>query len=277
MDVLDLVQGEGRRRGLSPKTMMAYTTCVRSFLAWRKKEPLRITKRDIQDYLDNLIANGVCGNTLNVHLASLKFFFEAVLCRSLFLYVKYSKIPKTLPAVLTQEETLRLFTAITNPTHQLAAKLMYSAGLRVSELVNLKAGDIELERGYGWVRKGKGNKDRMFVLAEGIKEELRSHLMKKNINSDMWVFAGRHDHLHQQSIYRIIKKAARHAGITKNVHPHTLRHSFATHLIENGYDVASVQSLLGHASMDTTMVYLHLAPSKMIAVKSPLDTLKKET
>jgi len=244
MDVIDMIQGEGRRRGLSKRTILAYTACVSSFLAWRKKEPLHITKRDIQAYLDVLIAHGACGNTLNVYLASLKFFFEAVLCRSLFLYVRYSKTPKTLPTVLTQEETFGLLNAITNKTHQLAAKLMYSAGLRVSELVNLQVKDLELENSYGWVRQGKGNKDRMFVLAEGLKEELKSHLARKNIHGGAWIFAGRHSHLHQQSIYRLIKRAAKKARINKNVHPHTLRHSFATHLIENGYDVASVQSLL---------------------------------
>ena len=170
---------------------------------------------------------------------------------------------------LTKEEVLKLIDNIENKKHKLMIRLIYSAGLRVSELVHLKAKDLEIDKNYGWVRKGKGNKDRMFIIAEAVKNDLTG-LTKEKENED-YLFEGRNGHLTPRSIQEIIKKANKKAGIKKRIHPHTLRHSFATHLIEKGYGVSSVQSLLGHSSLDTTMVYVHMTAPKMINVKSPLD------
>ena len=133
------------------------------------------------------------------------------------------------------------------------------------------AGDFEFTKNYGWVRRGKGNKDRLFILTQSLRDELYALVCSAQCD---WIFMGQNkSHISSMTIYRIIKMAARRAGIKKNVHPHTLRHSFATHLIENGYDVASVQSLLGHSSAETTMRYVHMASPKMINVQSPLDSL----
>ena len=127
---------------------------------------------------------------------------------------------------------------------------------------------------YGWVRKGKCKKDRLFIIAEKLKKELIGYISKENISKNSWLFQGqKQHHISVMTVQKIIKKASKKAAINKNVHPHTLRHSFATHLIENGYDVASVQSLLGHNSSETTMVYLHMASPNMINVKSPFDSL----
>ena len=153
-------------------------------------------------------------------------------------------------------------------------KLLYSAGLRVSELVNLRVRDLELENNFGWVRSGKGNKDRMFILAGSLKEELIYHTENNKLDYDSFLFPSYNGHLSVRSVQEIIKKAAKKAGIKKNVHPHTLRHSYATHLIENGYDVATVQLLLGHNSPNTTMVYVHIAKPNMLNIKSPLDNLQ---
>jgi len=277
MDAYDLVRKECLRRGLSHRTITTYVFCLKTFFKKCKKDPPSVTKADIRAYLDDLIEKGAAGNTINVHLSALTFFFEEILCRRLLLYVTYSKTPKTLPTVLTQEETTRLFAVITNKKHQLMVKLMYGAGLRVSELVSMRVHDLDLHRGYGWVRKGKGNKDRMFVIPDSLLGDLKNHITNNTSQAPDYLFLGRKGHhLHQRSVAALVKRAAKKAHIEKNVHPHTLRHSFATHLIENGYDVASVQTLLGHSSIGTTMRYLHMAPSKMINVKSPLDMLKKE-
>ncbi len=152
-------------------------------------------------------------------------------------------------------------------------KLMYGAGLRVSELVNLRVNDLDLNNNFGFVRKGKGNKDRLFIVANSLKEELTNFIKGNELNSDSYLFNSYNGHMSVRSVQEIIKRATKLAKIDKEVHPHTLRHSYATHLIENGYDVASVQSLLGHNSMETTMVYLHIAKPNMINVKSPLDNL----
>src|SRR3989338_1282786 len=133
--------------------------------------------------------------------------------------------------------------------------------------------DLMIEKGYGWVRHGKGNKDRMFVIAESIKEELASHISRECASSDSYIFRGFSGHLTTASVRSIIKNAVKNSKISKHAHPHTLRHSFSTHLIENGSSVAEVQSLLGHSSAETTMVYLHIASPKMIGTKSPIDSL----
>tara|TARA_Y100000310_G_C20060785_1_gene524877 strand:- start:42 stop:530 length:489 start_codon:yes stop_codon:yes gene_type:complete len=152
-------------------------------------------------------------------------------------------------------------------------ELMYSAGLRVSELVNLKVKDFEFENNYAWVRKGKGNKDRRFIVAKNIKNKLKEYIDVNNIDHNFWIFEGRNGHLTIRSVQAIIKKACKSAKIKKKIGPHTLRHSFATHLIENGYDVASVQGLLGHSSLDTTMIYVHIANPRLFNVTSPFDSL----
>jgi site-specific recombinase XerD len=273
MDVIELIKKEGLRRGLSPKTIKTYCLCVKRFFRHCSKEPRRVTKKDVMDYIDVLLENGACGNTLNVYLCSLKFLLEWILCKKVLLKVKYSKVPKEFSSILTKEEVIRLINSITNGKHSLIVKLMYSAGLRVGEVVCLRVKDFQFDKNYGWVRRGKGMKDRLFIVAENLKDEILDFINKEDLSYDSFVFRGRRGHLSEKTAYNIIKSAAGRAKIKKNVHPHILRHSFATPLIENGYDVASVQSLLGHNNAKTTMIYVHMASPRMISVRSPLDDL----
>ena len=274
MHIPELIKKEGLRRGLSPRTIKTYNHCVERFFRKCRKKVNEITKQDVKDFLDKLIEKGAAGNTINVYLNALKFLYREVLNRKLLVNIRYSKVPKALPTVLTKEETRALIGTIENPKHSLMVKLIYSAGLRVSELVHLKAKDLELDKNYGWVRRGKGNKDRLFIIAKNLKNELIGYIYDNNLGQESWLFSGQKQGcISAMTVQKIIKKAVKKAAIKKNVHPHTLRHSFATHLIENNYDVSSVQSLLGHNSPETTMVYIHTASSKMIAVQSPLDSL----
>ncbi|MBI2647548.1 tyrosine-type recombinase/integrase [Candidatus Woesearchaeota archaeon] len=273
MDVSELIRKEGLRRGLSHKTIRTYMYCVRKFFNWCRMEPNEIKKADIKSYLDLMIGKGACGNTINVNLNALRFFYCDILNKRLMVNIRYSKTPKALPIVLTKEEVARLINSISNPKHKLMAKLLYSAGLRVNELVHLKAEDLNIENGYGWVRHGKGNKDRMFVIAESLKEELALFILKECASPNSYIFRGFNGHLTTASVRSVIKNAVKNAKISKHTHPHTLRHSFSTHLIENGSSVAEVQSLLGHSSSETTMAYLHIASPRMIGTKSPIDSL----
>lgn len=233
------------------------------------KEPWQLSKKDVTEYL-NYLAEHHSGSTLNVALNAIRFVIQEIMHKNWKLGLKYSKKAKALPTVLTKEEVLRLISAIENPKHRFMISLMYSAGLRVSELINLKSSDFEFESNIGWVRHGKGNKDRMFMIAERLKDELRELVA----STDSYIFTGnKHTNTSKETVFRIVKRAAKKAGITKNVHPHTLRHTFATHLIQNGYDVSAVQLLLGHSNTQTTMMYVHMASPKMISVKSPLDSL----
>lgn len=274
MYIPELIRKAGLRRGLSHRTIKAYNDCARKFFSVCRKQPNEVKKQDIKDFLDKLIERHRAGNTINVYLNALNFFYREVMNRRLMVNIRYSKTPKTIPIVLSKEEIIRLMEAIKNPKHRLIAKLIYSAGLRVSELVHLKVKDLELDKNLGWVRNGKGNKDRLFIIAKSIRDELVDYMAKENIPYESWLFKGQKQwHLTVKAVQNIIKDAAKKAKIPKNVHTHTLRHSFATHLVENGYDVASIQSLLGHNSSETTMVYIHAASPKMIAVQSPLDSL----
>lgn len=273
MDINELIRKEGLRRGLRPRTIKTYPQCVERFFRKSGKEPLSLYKQDIKDFLDTLINKGALGNTLNVYLNALKFFYEEVLHRRLTLKIRYTKVAKKLPDFLTKEETIRLISSIENLKHSLMIRLLYSSGLRISELLNLKVRDLNLTNNYGWVRNGKGGKDRPFVIAHSIKEELQQYINDKP--AEEWQFIGwNNSPYNPSSIREILKKAVKKAKLSKKVHPHMLRHSFATHLIQNGYSPLEVQPLLGHNNVNTTMVYVHLAATNLLNVKSPLDSLK---
>ncbi len=272
MEITELIRKKSMLRGLSPRTIKTYTYVVNSFLRKYHKAAFEVTKNDIEKHCLLLLEQNSCGNTINVHLNALKFFYEECLGRKLTVNIRYYKVPRNLPEFLTQEETIKLLNAITNQKHLLMITLMYSAGLRVSELLNLKVKDLHLNEAYGWVRQGKGKKDRVFIIAEKLKRELAS--WTNNLFPENYIFSNYNaQQMSSQTIRKIISSAAKQAGISKRIHPHTLRHSFATHLIENGYAVTEVQPLLGHSSIDTTMIYLHMASPQLLKVKSPLDSL----
>ena len=276
MDAINLMEKEMLRRNYSLKTIKTYSYCVNKFLKQYKNNPRKISKKDINDYLNNLLEKKSCGNTINVNLNALKFLLEEILNKKFVSRIKYSKTPKRLPEFLSKDEVVKLINVIENNKHKLMVKLLYGAGLRVSELTNLKVKDLELNNNYGWVRHGKGNKDRLFIIPNLLKNELIEHINKNNLDNDSWLFTTYNGHISTRTIQEIIKKATKKAKLNKKIHPHSLRHSYATHLIEDGYDLTLVQSLLGHKSPETTMVYVHMANPKLLSVKSPLDNLQLE-
>lgn len=264
-----MIRKEALRRGYSRKTIKSYSECVKKFLNWSQKDVKIINKKDILNYIDWLIEKKYSGNTINVYYCSLRFFFQEILGRKLFRNVRYTKIPRKLPVVLNREEVKLLIDSIPNEKHALMIKLIYSAGLRVGELVSLRIKDIDCSSEVGWVRNGKGGKDRPFIVSKKIKLELSKLICGRNVDS--FLFVGRRGKYSVRTIQEIVKKACKSTGIKKNVHPHTLRHSFATHLIEEGYGLGTVQNLLGHSSPATTMGYVHLANPRLLNVKSPFD------
>ncbi|MBN1793193.1 tyrosine-type recombinase/integrase [Candidatus Woesearchaeota archaeon] len=288
MDELYALKRECLRRGFSHKTILSYSSCVKLFFRKCRKDPRKVTKKDVLDYLDSLVDKEAAGSTVNVNLCALKFFFGEVLHKRLLVRIKFSKRPRALPIFLTKEEVVRLFEAVSNPKHRLILELIYSAGLRVSEAVKLKVSDLDFQRGVGWVRRGKGGKDRPFIISQAIRPRLEEQARRASENGALtYLFAGWKSlrgnemglgsgktHLSVRSVQEIVKAAAAKASILKNVHPHSLRHSFATHLIENGYDVCAVQPLLGHSSAETTLTYLHMASPALLSVRSPYDELQ---
>jgi len=274
IDIEESVKRECKRRRYSDKTAKTYVFCIKRFMKWCKKDLSTVSKKDVRLFLEHLSEKERAGNTMNVYHMAVRFLFEEVLNKRIWIDIHYSKTPETLPVVLTKDETKSLLNAIGNPKHKLMVELLYSSGLRVSELLNLKVKDINIDKNYGFVRKGKGDKDRLFILSEKLKDDLSGLIKTDKLTDDNYLFnSNRCKKYNARSIQMIICKAAKTAGIRKSVHPHTLRHSFATHLIENGYSVSDVQSLLGHKSPETTMVYVHMASPSMIKIKSPLDSL----
>jgi len=274
MDIIERIEKEGVRRRYSPRTIETYQQIISTFMGYYSdKDIMEITKKDIREYLEDMAEKGKSGNSLNLHLNALKFCFEQLLGKRMRLDLKYSKKPVKLPYFLTKGEIKRLLVSIKNQKHKIMITLMYSAGLRVSELINLKVKDLNLKDKYGFVRNGKGNKDRIFIIADKLQRVLvqmaagrngEENLLKNNSGEKYSV----------SSLQKIVKNAAKLAGLNyKEIHCHTLRHSFATHLIEQGASLSEVQSLLGHKSPETTQVYLHTASPSMIKIISPLDNL----
>ena len=274
VDIDEAVKKECKRRRYSSQTIKTYLYCINRFLKWSRKDIGHISKKDVRIFLEKLSDKGLSGNTMNTYHMAIKFLFEDVLEKRMWIDITYSKVPQKLPVVLSKEELKRLFESISNEKHKLMIELLYSTGLRVSELINLKVCDLEIDKGYGFVRAGKGNKDRLFILSPKLKDKINDLIKRDLLDNDSYLFSSnRNVKYNIRTIQQIIKKARRKAKIEKRISPHTLRHSFATHLIENGYSVNEVQNLLGHKSPETTMIYLHTASKNMINIKSPFDNI----
>ena len=274
VNIDEAVRKECLRRGYSIRTIETYQDCIKRFIKFSGKSIDKIGKEDALNFLYDLKEKGKSGNTLHVYHMAIRFLMEDILRKNIRLNIKYSKRPEKLPLVLSKEECKSLFEAITNEKHRLMIHLLYGAGLRASELLNLKIKELNLNEGYGFVRNGKGNKDRLFIIPLSLKQEIINFINNEKLNSEDYLFkSNRNEKYSIRSIQEIIKKSCRTAGIDKKIHPHTLRHSFATHLIEQGSSLQEVQALLGHKSPETTQVYLHTASKNMINIKSPLDSL----
>ena len=270
MNELKKLERELKLRGFSPLTIKSYIFYNQKFLDFVNKTPTQVTEDDIKNFIAEKISGGAKPRTIALIRSALKFFYNDVLEKNL-VSLKPPKISKSLPVVLTREEVKALIDSIKNKKHKLIVELLYSSGLRLSELVNLKVGDLELKEKIGWVRKGKGSKDRMFIISSKLCEELKKYLKnKKDID---YVFSGRKGKMSVRNVQKIIKLAAKKAGINKPVHPHTLRHSFATHLLEAGENIRKIQELLGHSNLSTTQIYTHISTEELKKVKSPLDEL----
>jgi integrase/recombinase XerD len=268
MDILYNMKREMLRRKLSPKTVKTYLQYTKLFLLDNKnKHPKEFSKKDVRQFLYKMEEKELSGSILNVAHNALRFMMIEILHKACYLKIKYSKIPKKKINYLTKDEINKILNVIENSKHKLLVSLMYGAGLRVSEVTNLKVSDFSFEENIGWVKGGKGNKDRPFIIPFSLKKELEQTC--KNANN--FIFLGRKGSLSVKSVQEIVKKAGLKAKIKKHIHPHMFRHSFTTHLLESGLDVTSIQSLLGHVRPETTLCYSHMLKPKMIAIKSPLD------
>ncbi len=268
--MLKKLETELKLRGFSSNTVKAYTRHNGKFLAFTNKEPEQISEEDIKLYLASLMGKK-SPSSVSLVKAALKFFYDEVLGRGIVKF-KTPKGHKKLPVVLGKEEVKKLIGAASTEKSRIIIKMLYSSGLRVSECTSMKTGDLEIKEGIGWVRKGKGNKDRLFILSQNMHGELADYTKNKQAKS--YLFSNKKGmSLSPRNIQKIIALAAKKAGISKRVTPHTLRHSFATHLLEGGTDIRKIQELLGHSNLQTTQIYTKVSTEELKKVKSPFDSL----
>lgn len=265
-------------RGFSKRTIKSYFSHNQRFLDFVGKSAKEVNSQDIKNYLLYLKSKKYSNTSLNNVISALKFYYRQVLKRRLFFDIKRPKKEKFLPVILSKVEIIKIINSTKNLKHKLLLSLLYGSGLRVSEVVRLKISDINISSKSVLVKAGKGQKDRYTLLSQNSIELLEVYLQKKSpcqggfrgLNKD-YLFTGIKNHLSQRSAQKIFSQALLAASVQKKATCHSLRHSFATHLLESGVDVRYIQKLLGHNSIKTTEIYLKVANNFLQNIKSPLD------
>ena len=270
---LDYLAQEMRIRNFSRKTIKAYLYYNKELLRFASyKSPKEINKQDIKDYLDFLISSGKSPATLNLIINSLKFYYQNIMSRRFFDYnfgIKRPKELKKLPEVLTKDEVARMVHCLDNIKHKLIIQVLYDSGLRVSELVNLKINDINFLRKVIHVKAGKGGKDRLTIISNRVLAGISEYLLEYQPLGYLFESHEAGVKMSARSIQKIIAKAAKSAKINKRVSAHTLRHSFATYLLETGVNLRYIQALLGHVRLETTQAYTKVSGLAISGIISP--------
>jgi integrase/recombinase XerD len=280
-DLRKLMLEELERRNYSQATVRAYMAAVEDFARYFHRRPDQLGPDHIRQYQAYLFRERkLTANSVTQRLGALRFFYIKTLKQSWSVELTpYPKKVLRLPSILSQEEVTRLIEAARTPFQRIMLMTLYATGLRRAELTNLKIRDIDTARNVIHVQGGKGRKDRDVMLSPKLLEALREHWRGLRVKPKTWLFPGNRWHtadhpIDTKVVWLACKAAAERAGIRKEVHPHTLRHCFATHLLEAGADLRTIQILLGHRDLEETTIYLHLSQHRLHATASPLDTLK---
>jgi len=256
-------------RGYSPRTWQAYIPCLYEYFEAVPGADHFFDEYKVKRYLLHLRSKGYSSNTLNMHLAAIKFYKNYILKDFKQLAIKFSKKPQRLPVVLSRIDIQELIGVTKNLKHKLLLSVTYGAGLRLGEVRMLKVKDLDFADSILTVRQGKGQKDRISLIPRKISGDLAVYVESKELND--YVFeSDRGGSLSARTIQKIFQNGINKAGVTKQATFHSLRHSFATHLLENGTDVRFVQELLGHSSIRTTQIYTHVMNPSLKGIKSPL-------
>ena len=265
-------------RNMSPNTQYIYISAVARFSAYHRRSPDKLGLEDIRDYHLHLVSRNLKPTTINPIMGALRFFYGKTLGqKDIVDEIPYARLADSLPAVLSREEVERFLKTVRNLKMRTAFITIYAAGLRVSELVALTSRDIDSTRMVIAVRHGKGGKDRYVMLSEQLLGILRDYW--KRTKPTHWLFPGP-DPLQPvttRSLQRVFHDAAEAAGLDKNVTVHTLRHSFATHLLEQKVDIRVIQGLLGHRNINSTTRYTRVAVDTIRQIQSPLEQLNLES
>lgn len=269
---LTRLKKELEARGASKKTIKAYLCYNKKLLEFTGKTANYINKDDINSFLAHLKQRELSNNTLAHVISALKFYYQYILGRKFFFNIRYPRRERRIPTILTKKEIKRMIEVTKNPKHRLLIELTYGSGLRVSEVIKLKLKDFDFENKFIIVRQGKGKKDRKTILPENLITRIKECFAGKN--GEEYLFPGYNNtHLSIRSVQKTIKHSAKQAKINKNVYAHALRHSFATHLLEDGFELKQISELLGHKRLETTQIYVHTSGEHLKGVRSPLDNL----
>ncbi len=274
--IINQTLSELRLRNFSPQTIKAYLYGLKDFLKFlelkysiNNYDFSRPNIADIKEFLLIKHDRNLAPQTINLFLQSIKFFYREVIKTNYPIDISFAKRSRKLPTVLSRREISTILHAVKNPKHRLMLALAYGSGLRVSEVVKLKTENIDFERGIIFVHKAKGDRDRMTLLPEKITTDLKRFLFRRN--KDLYVFeSNRGGKLTTRTAQKIFEEAIKRADVQKTATFHSLRHSFATHLLENGTDIRYVQELLGHSNIRTTQMYTRVMATKIMSIKSPL-------
>jgi integrase/recombinase XerD len=263
-------------KNYSPRTIKIYLSYNIKFLKACGKKPSEVGNTDIRNYLYELITERYFRiSTLNMTINSLKYYYGKILGKSFIYEFTRPRSEKKLPIVLNKKEILQIINSIKNLKHKTIVMLIYSSGMRVSEAVKIKKGDIDYERKTIHIKGSKGKKDRRTILSDASSNALKKYIEK--YKPDEWLFEGmcKNEHITIRTVQKIFKDACEKCRINKKATVHTLRHSFATHLLDSGVDIKFIQELLGHKSTKTTEIYTHVSTNSIKSIKSPLDDIIK--
>ena len=272
---------ELQRRNYAETTISSYIRIVEDFSRRFQRPPDRLGPPQIREYQAELFKKRkLAASTVTVYLAALRFFYTKTLKKGWSAAeTPYPKRAEHVPSILSQEEVARLIDAAGTPFHRTLLMTLYATGVRRAELTHLKITDVDSQRMVVHIRGGKGRKDRDVMLSPKLLKELREHWRRLRRKPSAWLFPGNRWHtgdtpIDTKVVWYACKEAAQRAGLQKDVHPHTLRHCFATHLLEQGADLRNIQMLLGHNDLEQTTIYLHVSERRLNATGSPLDSLK---
>lgn len=271
-DPMIKLERELKIRGFSKETIKVYLYYNIKFLDFTNKSPKNICNEDIKKYLEYLVDKNVSKSTLSLVINSLKFYYKNILKRRFFYDIKHPKKESKLPVVLSRREIKDILSSISNRKHKLILALIYASGLRISEVVKLRIKDIDFNRGLIIIKQSKGNKDRQTILPIKLIKHLKELIDGDDFNK--YVFKNnRENKLSTRTIQKIFENALKNAKIKKSATCHSLRHSFATHLLEKGTNIRYIQELLGHKRLETTQIYTKVINQKLKEIRSPLDNL----
>lgn len=274
-DPMYLLKQEMKIAKFSQRTIKTYLHYVDEALRFSGKEARSIDSGDIKDYLEYLADRGLAASSLNTAYSAVRFYFEHILNRKFFGNIPRAKKDKKLPVVLHRAEILAITKSITNITHKLILAMIYGSGLRLSEVINIRVADLDFASNLLAVRGAKGRKDRLTIMAHQVAVVLEQYVRRKEAG-DLVFTTNRGGKYTDGTVQQIFYRSLAAAGIKKRASVHSLRHSFATHLIEDGCNLRYVQELLGHKNIMTTQLYTRVASHNLQKINSPLDQVIKQ-